>query len=89
MGDTLLDKIIILTSPVGLVLLFLGACIMLWEDHIWCNKRWYYKYYDYKMTIRAIKKGLTEQQKKGLTLWINRNPNHPYVEQIKAKLKSV
>jgi len=86
MGDTLIEKIIILTSPVGLALLFYGFLIHLWEKHIWCNKRWYFNYYDYYMTKKQFKKGIDEDQRKYFKRWINCNPDHPYIEKFKALL---
>lgn len=87
MGHTLIERIIILTSPVGLLLLFIGACIHVWSNHVWCSKRWYFLYYDYKVTVRAINKGLSVQQKKNLMLYLNRNPKHLYSERLKKKLE--
>lgn len=84
MGDTLIERIIILTSPVGLALLFFGWVIHVWENHIWCTKRWYFNYYDYYLTKRRLSKGVTNEELKYFKRWINSNPKHPMIERFKS-----
>lgn len=87
MGDTWIEKLIILTSPIGLALLIIGFVIDLWEKHIWCKKRWYYQYWDYLQTKKVFKKGIDEDQLKYFKRWINSYPDHRYIEKFKNLAK--
>ena len=88
MGDSFYDKLIIVTSPVGLFFLFIGLCLLVWEKYIWCNKRWYVEYYHYLVTKRIYKKGIDDDQLKYFKRWINNNPDNIYIEKYKKLLQN-
>ena len=87
MGDHWIDKIVILTSPIGLIILLCGLLLLLWEKVIWCNKRWYFEYYHYLVTKRIYMKGIDEDQRKYFQRWVNNNPDNILIEKYKALLK--
>lgn len=88
MGDSWIDKIIILTSPVGLMFLLFGLIIDLWQKHIWCSKRYYYEYYHYLVTKRIYKKGIDFDQRRYFMRWINNNPDNLCIEKYKKLLQN-
>ena len=82
MGDSLIEKLIILTSPIGLTMLLIGFSIDFYERHVWCRKRWYYNAYDYYMTKRQFDRGVTDKQLKYYKRWLNNNQDHPWIDRL-------
>jgi hypothetical protein len=83
MGDSLIEKIIILTSPVGLIVLLIGFILDLWERYIWCNKRWYFNHIEYIKTKRMFNKGLEPEQLAYFKRWVKSFPDDPNIEKYK------
>ena len=87
-----IERFFVVTNPLSwlfLILLYvINAVLWFWEKVLWNRKRFYYNLYDYYVTKRRIKKGLSESEIRNIKLWFSREDRkknkHPYLKELKS-----